>query len=86
MSCVYYIFVCIHYSFNELIHASFYYSSVASSDSTAQTGNQNNGDWQEEVYQEVLWLKVFTVMVMCPKSSEPSLEYWYEYGFLFLIN
>ncbi|CAH1452997.1 unnamed protein product [Lactuca virosa] len=40
--------------------------------------NPNNGDWQEEVYQEVLCLKVYTVMVMCPKSSEPSLEYWFK--------
>ena len=26
---------------------------VASLDSTAQTGNANSGDWQEDVYQKV---------------------------------
>ncbi|KAI3821899.1 hypothetical protein L1987_09474 [Smallanthus sonchifolius] len=30
-------------------------ASSTSSDSTAQTGNPNSGDWQEEVYQKVLY-------------------------------
>jgi len=30
-------------------------SFVASLDSTAQTGQSNGGDWQEEVYQKVIY-------------------------------
>lgn len=33
---------------------SFVYQPVASLDSTAQTGNANGGDWQEEIYQKVM--------------------------------
>ncbi|KAL7597104.1 hypothetical protein Lser_V15G28019 [Lactuca serriola] len=32
-------------------------ASSTSSDSTAQIGNQNNGDWQEEVYQKIKAMK-----------------------------
>lgn len=32
---------------------------VASLDSTAQTGNANAADWQEEVYQKVFFSMVF---------------------------
>lgn len=33
----------------------FYYQSVASLDSAAQTGNADGGDWQEETYQKVMY-------------------------------
>ena len=35
---------------------------VASLDSSSQTGNANGGEWQEEIYQKVLLDAVFSVL------------------------
>ena len=43
--------------FSEL-DASYFIYFVASLDSTVRTRNANSGDWQEEVHQKVLYIKL----------------------------
>ena len=54
--------ICSFWGDFQLADASYFLSFVASLDSTDQTRSANGVDWQEEVYQKVLYIKLLIVI------------------------